>query len=52
MYQEMLKLVTAKQTPKDEPYYVCPICGNTVAGNAPDVCPICNTPGTKFKKIE
>jgi rubrerythrin len=52
MYQEMLKLVKAKQTPKDELYYVCPVCGNTVAGNAPDVCPICNTPGSKFKKIE
>ena len=52
MYQEMLKLIKAKQTPKDEPYYVCPVCGNTVAGNAPDICPICSTPGAKFKKIE
>ena len=52
MYQAMLKLIKAKQTPKDEPYYICPVCGNTVAGNAPDVCPICATPGGKFKKIE
>jgi rubrerythrin len=52
MYQEILKAVKAKQTIKDEPYYVCPVCGNTVAGNAPDVCPICATPGSKFKKIE
>ena len=52
LYQEMLKLIKAKQTPKDEPYYVCPVCGNTVAGNAPDICPICGTPGAKFKKIE
>ena len=52
LYQEMLKAVKAKQALKDEPYYVCPVCGNTVAGNAPDVCPICATPGSKFKKIE
>jgi rubrerythrin len=52
LYQEMLKQIKAKQTPKDQPYYVCPVCGNTVAGNAPDICPICGTPGSKFKKIE
>jgi len=40
--------IKAKQTPKDEPYYVCPVCGNTVAGNAPDICPICGTPGSKI----
>ena len=52
LYQEMLKAVKAKQALKEEPYYVCPVCGNTVAGNAPDVCPICATPGSKWKKIE
>jgi rubrerythrin len=34
------------------PYYVCPLCGNTVLGQAPDKCPICATLGKKFKKIE
>ena len=32
-------------------YYVCPVCGNTVEGKAPDECPICGTPGSKFTKI-
>jgi rubrerythrin len=32
-------------------YYVCPVCGNTVFGVAPDRCPICNAPGKTFKKI-
>ena len=32
-------------------YSVCPVCGNTVFGMAPDVCPICATPGKMFKKI-
>ncbi len=52
LFQEILKAVKAKQVLKDEPYYVCPLCGNTVAGNAPDQCPICGTAGSKFKKIE
>jgi rubrerythrin len=32
-------------------YYVCPVCGNTVEGKAPDKCPICNVPGSKFIKV-
>jgi len=31
--------------------YVCPVCGNTVEGGAPDTCPICNVPGSKFFEI-
>jgi rubrerythrin len=32
-------------------YYICPVCGNTVEGKAPDKCPICDTPGSKFMKV-
>jgi rubrerythrin len=32
-------------------YYVCPVCGNTVEKAAPDKCPICGAPGSKFRKI-
>jgi rubrerythrin len=32
--------------------YVCQVCGNTVEGNAPDICPICASPKSKFKKID
>ncbi len=32
-------------------YYVCPVCGNTVESKAPDSCPICGTPGSRFIKI-
>ena len=39
---------------KDEarPYFVCQVCGNTVLGGAPDICPICGTPKSKFKQID
>jgi rubrerythrin len=32
-------------------YYVCSVCGNTVEGRAPDKCPICGVPGSKFSKV-
>jgi rubrerythrin len=31
--------------------FVCPVCGNTVLGAAPDKCPICGVPGSKFAEI-
>ena len=36
----------------DVDYYVCKVCGNTVEGEPPDKCPICNSPKKMFKKIE
>lgn len=52
LFQAALKNLEAGKPLKDTLYYVCPVCGNTVEGGAPDRCPICNTPGSKFKKIE
>jgi rubrerythrin len=34
------------------PYYVCPYCGNTVAKEAPGVCPVCGAKGELFKRID
>jgi len=31
--------------------YVCQVCGNTVEGEAPDVCPVCAAQKDRFKKI-
>ena len=33
-------------------YYVCKVCGNTVEGEPPDKCPICNSPKKMFQKVE
>jgi rubrerythrin len=52
LYLQALASLRAGQEPKAEPYYICPVCGNTVAGAAPEKCPICGTPGSKFKKVE
>ena len=42
---------TASKAKKDLPeadMYVCPVCGNTFEGNAPDICPICATAKRKI----
>jgi rubrerythrin len=52
LFDKMYKEVKEGKPVKDTVYYVCPVCGNTVEGSAPDKCPICATPGSKFKKIE
>ena len=51
-FEEAMKVLDAGQQLKDEPYFVCPVCGNTVAGEAPDKCPICGAPGSSFKRVE
>ena len=51
-YEAAIKAFDAGQQLKDEPYFVCPVCGNTIAGGAPEKCPICSTSGSKFKKVE
>jgi rubrerythrin len=37
---------------EDKDIFVCEVCGNTVEGEPPDVCPICGSPRSKFKKID
>jgi len=52
LYQKALEALEAGQQLKDEPYFVCPFCGNTVAGEAPERCPVCGAPRSKFKQVE
>jgi rubrerythrin len=33
-------------------YYVCDICGYTIAQAAPDICPVCGAPKKQFFKVE
>ncbi len=50
LYQKLLDNLGGAQ--EEYPYYVCPVCGHTAEGNAPDVCPVCGTKGECFKKVE
>ena len=51
-FEKALKALNAGQQLKDEPYFVCQVCGNTVAGEAPDKCPICGSARQAFKRVE
>ena len=51
-FQGALKALDAGQQLKDEPYFVCQVCGNTVAGEAPERCSVCGAPRSKFKRVE
>lgn len=33
-------------------FWVCPVCGNTFEGDAPDKCPVCSVLKKMFKKID
>jgi len=36
----------------DADYYVCSVCGHTVAGEPPDECPVCKSKKQAYKKVE
>ncbi len=52
LYQKALKALEAGEQVRDEPYFVCQGCGNTVGGEAPEKCPICGAPRSQFKRVE
>ena len=51
LYSKALEAVKGGSDLPATSIYVCPVCGNTVEGSAPDSCPICNVPGSKFIEI-
>jgi rubrerythrin len=52
LYKKTLELLEAGKEPEAAPYYICPVCGYTVAGEAPEKCPICGAPLKMFKKVD
>ncbi len=52
LFQAALQSLTSGESPVDAPYFVCQVCGNTVAGEAPERCPICGVPSSKFSKVD
>jgi rubrerythrin len=52
LYQKTLEDLEAGKEMKEEPYFVCQGCGYTVAGEAPEKCPVCGAPRSMFKRVE
>lgn len=49
LYKEALE--TLGKPGEEYDYYICPVCGYTHKRTAPEKCPVCNTPGSRFEKI-
>jgi rubrerythrin len=43
-------VVTDKDIPS-APVFVCPTCGHTAIGEAPDKCPVCGLPKAKYREF-
>jgi len=52
LLKEAQKMVDQGKDLEKKDLVVCPVCGNTIWGEIPDVCPICHTEKSKFEKIE
>jgi rubrerythrin len=51
LFNQALAAVQADKDLDDAPVRVCPICGHTVIGDAPDQCPVCKAKGEKFIEV-
>lgn len=52
LYSKALESVKSGQDIPSTSIYVCSVCGNTVEGEAPQTCPICGVPASKFSEIK
>jgi len=51
MYKEAKAAVLTGKDYEVGPVYICSVCGHTVAGRAPDRCPVCNAPRERYKEF-
>ncbi len=49
LYANAKQAVQSKKDASGEKVFVCPVCGHTVYGEAPDNCPICNAKKELFR---
>ena len=48
LFNAAIAAIEAGKDLEDLPIRVCPVCGHTVIGDAPDECPVCKAKGEKF----
>jgi len=51
MYLEAQEAVKIGKDIASARVYVCPVCGHTAIGEAPDKCPICGLPKDKYREF-
>jgi rubrerythrin len=52
LYSKALAAVKAGKDLEAGRVFVCPVCGHTVIGQAPDECPVCSADGEKFIEVK
>jgi rubrerythrin len=52
LFEAVLAELKAGKTPETKVYHVCEVCGYTVAGDAPEKCPVCGAAAQAFKVVE
>jgi len=51
LYSKALETLEAGKDLTPASIHVCDICGHTHVGEAPDKCPVCGAPKSKFKEV-
>ncbi len=51
MYTEAKQAAKENKDISAETIHICPVCGYTVTGDAPDTCPVCGVAKSKFVKF-
>lgn len=51
LYKKAKSAVDDGQDVDLESIYVCQVCGFTMEGDAPDICPVCGTPKNRFTQF-
>ncbi len=51
LFGEAQGAVAADKDIPSAPVFVCPTCGHTVIGAAPDKCPVCGLPREKYREF-
>jgi glutamate synthase domain-containing protein 2/rubrerythrin len=51
LYSKALEALEAGKDLTPASIYVCDVCGHTHVGGAPDKCPVCGAPKSKFKEV-
>jgi rubrerythrin len=51
LYKKAKEAVDNGEDMEFQPIHVCQVCGFTVEGEAPDMCPLCGSPKEKFSRF-
>lgn len=51
LYSQALESLQAGKDLAPAAIYVCDVCGHTHVGEAPDKCPVCGAPKSRFKEV-